>query len=159
MLVFRGKEDFSWKKIKFKSIPVKIRGRAFYEDEEFFSRGRKKHLEDQNFSSNKSEENDISRIDFLAKIGSRKKILEAQKTISRVKKLENFLRGISSRFFLDIVHLEVFVTRTYICILEDAVLIKKNFLFKNNLFELKVAKSIIRINWKFIKLLKFKYRI
>ena len=111
-------------------IPVKIRGRVFHEDEECFSRGRKKHLEDQNFSSNKSEENDISRIDFLAKLFSRKKILEAQKKLSRAKKLENFLRGISSRFFLDIVHLEVFVPRIYVCILEDAVLIKKKFFVK-----------------------------
>ena len=105
----------------------------------------KKHLEDQNFSSNKSEENDTSKIDFLAQLFSRKKILEAQKKISRAKKLENFLRGISSRFFLDIVHLEVFVPRIYSCILEDAVLIKKIFLYNNHLFVLKVDKSILRI--------------
>ena len=111
-----------------------------------FSSRWKKHLEEQNISNNKSEENDISRIDFLAKIGSRKKILEAQKTISRAKKLENFLRGISSRFFLDIIHPEIFVPRIYICILEDAVLIKKIFLYNNHLFVLKVDKSILRIN-------------
>ena len=37
--------------------------------------------------------------------------------------------------------------------------LKKKILYKNNLFELKVDKSILRINWKFIKLLKLKYRI
>ena len=129
-----------------------------YEDEECFSRGRKKHLEDQNFSSNKSEENDISRIDFLAKIGSRKKILEAQKTISRAKKLENFLRGISSRFFLDINSSRGFCPSN-LYLYPRGWSLKKNFLYKNNLFELKVDKSILRINWKFIKLLKLKYRI
>ena len=82
-----------------------------------------------------------------------------QKKISRSRKLEIFLRGISSRFFLNIVHLEVFVPRIYICILEDAFLIKKIFLYNNHLFVLKVDKSILRINWKFIKLLKLKYRI
>ena len=59
-----------------------------YEDEECFPRGGKKHLEDQNYSSNKGEENDFSRIDFLGKYFRGKRYSRSK------KKLESSCEGI-----------------------------------------------------------------
>ena len=78
-----------------------------------FSRGRgvfssrwKKHLEDQNFSSNKSEENDISRINFLemtfSKINFRKYLVRSisKKNSRRKTKFRDF--NTSSVFFAEV---------------------------------------------------------
>ena len=66
---------------------------------------------------------------------------------------EEFRRDFSSIYFISrFLFLEsIFVS--------SRMKFKKKILYKNNLFKLKVDKSILRINWKFIKLLKLKYRI